>query len=133
MWAQANLRLARNLARRAWLAIPDLVGERLTEVEGLLPTLRAIRDTRKALEATISHPLTLTRATDRLTRLTGRCSEPPLSATTVQRIADELKALESWTKSNQLPAALWNDRLAAMKTFLANLRARTSRTATRRE
>jgi hypothetical protein len=121
VWAQANLRLARSLARRAWLTIPDLVSTRLADIEALLPTLHAIRDTRKLLESRVGNSLALTRALGKLAQQTARCSDPPLALAVVQQIAVDLAAMESWAASDSLASALWKDRVASIKSLVTHV------------
>lgn len=122
VWAQANLRLVRSMVRAAQLAIPDMVTARLADVEALLPTLRAIRDTRKLLDANIRSPLVLARAKDRVAQQSARCSDPPLSAATTQQIAAELASIDAWATSASLPEDFWKDRLRAIRELLATVR-----------
>jgi hypothetical protein len=119
VWAQANLRLTRGLARLSWLTIPDLVNTKLADIEALLPTLRTIRDTRKLLESRVTNALARTRALGKLAQQAARCSDPPLSPAALQEIGKELETIQQrWGSSGALSGALWTDRLESIRLLL---------------
>jgi hypothetical protein len=124
VWAQANLRLAGSLARQAWLTVPDLVNTRLADVEALLPTLRKIRDTRTSIQSSAENALAQRLALRKLWLLTARCN-PPLTAAIAQQITNDLDAMDIWNRPDQLPMALWNDRLAPIQTFVSSIQMET--------
>ena len=123
IWAQANLRLAKSALGSSWAKIPDLVTERIKAVEDILPTLRAIRDLRKAIESSSPHPFITRRARSGLDRLSAQCSDPPVSAATLSQVADGLKRLDEWSTPDpdEVLKPYWSDLRAAIDRLLARV------------
>lgn len=122
VWAQAKLRLARSLLKAAHWTIPDMVTEAITDVEGLLPTLRAIRDKRKAIEAAVQNKFVRERGLGKVAVQARAASEPPLTPDLIQQIQTALTALDAWCKPDGVMAVFWDDAARSIKAFLGNLR-----------
>jgi hypothetical protein len=123
IWAQANLRLAKSALGSSWAKIPDIVTERLKAVEDILPTLRSIRDLRRAIELSSPHRFITRRARAGLDRLSAQCSDPPVSAAVLAQIADSLKLLEGWSNADpdEVLKPYWSNVRSAIDRLLARV------------
>jgi hypothetical protein len=123
IWAQANLRLAKSALGSSWAKIPDMVTERVKAVEDILPTLRSIRDLRRAIELSSPHRFITRRAGAGLDRLSAQCSDPPVSAAVLAQIADSLRLLEGWSNADpdEVLKPYWSNVRSAIDRLLARV------------
>ena len=126
VWTLANFRLILEAARASWFSIPDSVNTRLESVTSVVTLLRGIHDIRTALAVAPTErnmpSFVAARAAGVLDAIVRTCSDPPLDASVVSSITEQLKGLSTWLGPSGWNAQYWADLAPALSSLVTDVR-----------
>jgi hypothetical protein len=126
VWTLANFKLILEAVRTSWFSIPDSVNTRLESAASVVPLLRSIHDIRTALSAAPTErnmpPFVVARAAGVLDSIVRKCSDPPLDASVVSSITEQLKGLGTWLGPSGWSAQYWADLAPALSSLVTDVR-----------
>jgi hypothetical protein len=126
VWAQANLRLIREVALVSRFSIPARATAQLDSVAALVPVLKSLHAMRKRFDLPPEElnlpPFAVARARGIVERISRSCGDPPLDAAVASSVTAEIAALTGWLGGSKWEGPYWADLAPALRSVVHDVR-----------